>query len=235
MARQQRAIRTRDVILRAAAQVVDRRGLTAATIARVSAEAGLSPGAIYFHFADKNALASALEQEAARALDELAAAHVRESAPTLTAIVEMTCGFAQVLTRDVVVRAGFQVSCDRAEGEVPALGRRFTGLLKRLLEDAGRDGSIAPGVTVDEISDSVVVITVGIQVLARRRGPAQRAARVLERFWHATLPGLLPVPPVPASPSTRKPQEDTSGSARIGQGPRADGPRHGHGGQASAP
>jgi AcrR family transcriptional regulator len=64
---QQRAIRSRDAIVRAAARVIDRHGLKAATLSKVSAEAGLSKGAVYFHFADKDALASALEQEAARA------------------------------------------------------------------------------------------------------------------------------------------------------------------------
>lgn len=190
---------------------MDRHGLTAATISRVSVEAGLSKGAIYFHFADKNALASALEHEAARALDAMVAALVRRAAPALTTMVETTRELARALTDDVVVRAGFQVSCDRAEGGEPVLRGRLSCLLARLLEDARRDGSLAPGAAVDDIVVCLVTITVGIQVLARRRGAPQGGAQALERFWHGALPELAPGPP----PAYRR--------RRDGQGERREG------------
>lgn len=190
MARQQRAVRSRDTILRAAAHVIDRHGLTAATVSRVSTEAGLSAGAIYFHFADKDALASALETEAAHALDELAAGQARADAPALTAMVETTRELACLLARDVVVRAGFQVSCDRAEGGVPVLRHRLTALLTQLLEDARSDGSLAPGIAVDDIAATILTITVGVQILSRQPDTARMVALALERFWQATLPEL---------------------------------------------
>jgi AcrR family transcriptional regulator len=191
VARQQRAIRSRAAIVRAAAHVVDRHGLKAATLAKVSAEAGLSTGAVYFHFADKEALASELENEAARALDELAAARPAGDGTALMALVRTTRELAGLLSRDVVVRAGFQVSCERAEGGVPVLRRRLAALLRRLLADARRDGSLAPGAAVDDIVATVVTITVGVQVLSRQRGAAWEASRVLERYWQAALPVLL--------------------------------------------
>ncbi len=192
---------------------MDRHGLTAATLDRVSVEAGLSKGAIYFHFADKNALASALEQEAARALDRMAAARTCRPAPALTTMVETTRELARALTDDVVVRAGFQVSCDRAEGEEPVLRRRLSCLLVGLLEEARHDGSLAPGAAVDDIVVCVVAITVGIQMLARQRGAAQVHSRVLELFWCVTLPELTPGPP----PTHRKPPtQDRRGSGPEG-------------------
>ncbi|MFD7432098.1 ScbR family autoregulator-binding transcription factor [Streptomyces sp. NPDC059818] len=215
MVRQQRAVRSREAILRAAARVVDRHGLTAATIARVSVESGLSKGAIYFHFSDKNALASALEQEAARALDRMAAARTcgPAPAPALTTMVETTRELARALTDDVVVRAGFQVSCDRAEGGEPVLRRRLSCLLVGLLEEARRDGSLAPGAAVDDIVVCVVAITVGIQMLARQRGAAQVNSRVLELFWRVTLPELAPGPP----PTHQRPRtQDGQGSGPEG-------------------
>lgn len=177
--------------MRAAAHVIDRYGLKAATIAKVSAEAGLSKGAVYFHFADKDALASALETEAARALDELAAARACEDGPALTAMVETTRELARLLSRDVVVRAGFQVSCDRAEGGVPALRRRLTALLLGLLEDARRDGSLAPGVVVEDVVAAVLAVTVGVQILSRQPDADAEVSKALERFWHAALPRLI--------------------------------------------
>ncbi|MGK4579123.1 ScbR family autoregulator-binding transcription factor [Kitasatospora sp. HPMI-4] len=202
MVSQERAIRSRHSIIRAAAQVVDRHGLRAATLSKVSAAAGLSTGAVYFHFAGKEALASALEQEAGQALDRLAATRAHEPGPALTALVDMTRELAELFNHDVVVRAGFQVSCDRAEGGVPVLRRRLTALLRRLVEDARRDGSLAPDVAVDGVVASVLAVTIGVQILARQPSPSQETSHVLERFWQATLPGLTPGLPTttPRSP-----------------------------------
>ncbi|MFD8655358.1 TetR family transcriptional regulator, partial [Streptomyces mirabilis] len=57
MVRQERAVRTRRLILDAAASVFDERGYEAATIGEVLARAGVTKGALYFHFPSKRALA----------------------------------------------------------------------------------------------------------------------------------------------------------------------------------
>ncbi|MEV7435801.1 ScbR family autoregulator-binding transcription factor [Streptomyces griseoviridis] len=190
MPRQQRAVRSREAIVRAAAQVVDRYGLKAATLTRVSEAAGLSKGAVYFHFADKDALASALEQEAVRALDALAAARGPGTGQALAALVATSRELARLLSEDVVVRAGFQVSCDRADGEVPLLRGRLVALLLRLLEDARRDRSLPPGVVAEDVVATVLALTVGVQILSRQPGAAREASQVVEHFWRAALPGL---------------------------------------------
>ncbi|MER7975030.1 TetR/AcrR family transcriptional regulator [Streptomyces sp. NPDC096080] len=190
MPRQERAVRSREAIVRAAARVVDRHGLRAATLAKVSAAAGLSTGAVYFHFADKDALASALEQEAARALDGLAAARVPGAGQALAALVATTRELARLLSEDVVVRAGFQVSCDRADGGVPLLRARLAALLLGLLEDARRDRSLPPGVVAEDVVATVLALTVGVQILSRQPGAAREVAQAVEHFWRAALPGL---------------------------------------------
>ncbi|MDT0487635.1 TetR/AcrR family transcriptional regulator [Streptomyces doebereineriae] len=183
MPRQQRAVRSREAIVRAAAHIVDRYGLKGATLSRVSGEAGLSKGAVYFHFADKDALATALEEEAERALDGLATARGRPTGPAMASVVETTRELVGLLSRDVVVRAGFQVSCDRAEGGVPTLRRRLVTLLLRQLEDARRDGSLAPGVAIEDLVATVLTVTIGVQILSREPGAAQNVPRALEYFW----------------------------------------------------
>jgi AcrR family transcriptional regulator len=189
---QQRAIRSREAIIRAAAQVVDRHGLKAATVTKVSAAAGLSTGAVYFHFADKNALASALEDQALRELRSLPGAQGSGPGPALTTLVDTTCELARLLSQDVVVRAGFQVSCDRAEGGTPALRCQLVRLLLRLLDAAKHDGSLAPGVAVDDIVADILAVIIGVQILSRQPDAAQHMPRVLEHFWQTTLPELSP-------------------------------------------
>jgi AcrR family transcriptional regulator len=54
---------TRDRIISAARTVLDREGIANLTIRKVAARAGLSPMALYRHFADKDALLSALVED----------------------------------------------------------------------------------------------------------------------------------------------------------------------------
>ena len=55
-AHQERSRKTLNRLLRAAAEILDREGLEAATIPRIAARAGVTPGAVYRRFPDKDAL-----------------------------------------------------------------------------------------------------------------------------------------------------------------------------------
>ncbi|MFE6103575.1 ScbR family autoregulator-binding transcription factor [Streptomyces laurentii] len=60
MAQQERAIRTRQKILVAAAELFDEVGYEAATITEVLKRSGVTKGALYFHFTSKDELAQAV-------------------------------------------------------------------------------------------------------------------------------------------------------------------------------
>src|SRR5437879_5437908 len=64
MARQARAIQTRRQILDAAGRVFDRLGYESATITEILAQAGVTKGALYFHFDSKEELARGVLAEA---------------------------------------------------------------------------------------------------------------------------------------------------------------------------
>ncbi len=66
-ARQERSRKTLALLLKATAEVLNKDGLEAATIPRIAARAGLTPGAIYRRFPDKDAL---LREVCLRMLDE---------------------------------------------------------------------------------------------------------------------------------------------------------------------
>ena len=62
MAQQERAVRTRRAVLEAAAAVFAERGYAAATIGEILSRAGVTKGALYFHFDSKAALARGVLQ-----------------------------------------------------------------------------------------------------------------------------------------------------------------------------
>lgn len=64
MVKQERAARTRETLIRSAAQIFDREGFSVASLTGISSLAGVSNGALHFHFASKAALADAVEAAA---------------------------------------------------------------------------------------------------------------------------------------------------------------------------
>ncbi|MFD3805999.1 TetR family transcriptional regulator [Streptomyces sp. NPDC058619] len=73
MAKQERAARTRESLVRAAAEVFAEQGFVTASIAAISRRAGVSAGGLHFHFESKTALAQAVEDRAAEALRHITA------------------------------------------------------------------------------------------------------------------------------------------------------------------
>ncbi|WP_420834079.1 TetR family transcriptional regulator [Streptomyces antarcticus] len=73
MAKQERAARTRESLVRAAAEVFAEQGFVTASIAVISRRAGVSAGGLHFHFESKTALAQAVEGRAAEALRQITA------------------------------------------------------------------------------------------------------------------------------------------------------------------
>lgn len=69
-AKQARSRETLKQLLRATAQILDEKGLEGATIPRIAARAGLTPGAVYRRFQDKGALMRTLSLEVLRSAAE---------------------------------------------------------------------------------------------------------------------------------------------------------------------
>src|SRR5258705_4564694 len=67
MVNQERAARTKRNLIRSAAEVFEREGYAAASLTVISSQAGVSNGALHFHFASKEDLAREVEGAAADA------------------------------------------------------------------------------------------------------------------------------------------------------------------------
>ncbi|MFE0201154.1 ScbR family autoregulator-binding transcription factor [[Kitasatospora] papulosa] len=189
MVKQQRATRTRQALLHAAAEVFAQDGFVSASLTSVSKRAGVSNGALYFHFESKQALADAVEEEAAAVLQGIMEAHAAHADP-LQRLVYAIYDLMGHLDRDAVVRAGFELG-----GRVTHQGGAcdLRGLLRtwveQVLAEAERDGDLADGVSAFSASVTVVAATVGfLQLGARDR--AWLSDRALSQFWGLLLPRL---------------------------------------------
>ncbi len=114
--KQERAARTRSSLVEAAAKEFDRNGYEGTSLARVSRTAGISIGALTFHFASKGELADAVLTQGLRAT-RTAVERVRaQEAPALRSIIELTLSLVRLLEEDPSVRATARLFRERTNG-----------------------------------------------------------------------------------------------------------------------
>ncbi|MFI9345032.1 ScbR family autoregulator-binding transcription factor [Streptomyces sp. NPDC052773] len=188
MAKQERAIRTRNALINAAAELFDRDGFEVASLATISAKAGVSSGALHFHFANKAAL---LDAVVAAAGERLLWITRPRDALSLQVLIDASHLLVQGLAQDVVLRAGFALS-SRPErtGATPDLRREWQRWVEDTVERAGREGALMPGVATRDLSTAVVAVAAGLEALGGRdRRWLERTT--LTRFWTLLLPRVV--------------------------------------------
>ncbi|MGW2835914.1 ScbR family autoregulator-binding transcription factor [Streptomyces sp. NPDC001286] len=190
MVKQERAARTRESLVRAAAEVFARDGFVLASLTSISRRAGVSNGALHFHFASKQALAGAVEDEAAAVLRAIGALARAGGAHPLQRLIDATHALMERLDEDVVVRAGFELGSGppRRDGAADLRGQ-WQSWVEEVLKDAEREGLLAPGVSAADASVTVVAATVGFEQLGAE-DPAWMSAQTLVQFWDLLLPRL---------------------------------------------
>ncbi|MFI7011822.1 ScbR family autoregulator-binding transcription factor [Streptomyces sp. NPDC050145] len=188
MAKQERAVRTREALVKSAAEVFDCEGFSVASLTTISSRAGVSNGALHFHFASKAALAEAVEEAAERRLDQVT--HRGTADPNaLQCLVDATHDLARGLREDVVLRAGFCLSSDQAYAGERDLRLEWRRWVEGTLKRADGDGTLTESVPAQDVMLAVVAATVGFEVLGARDA-TWLSYRTLTRFWQLLLPRL---------------------------------------------
>ncbi|MEU9594744.1 TetR/AcrR family transcriptional regulator [Streptomyces sp. NPDC048219] len=141
MVTQDRAARTRQALIAAAAADMDVNGYDGATLSAISASAHVSMGALTFHFASKRALAEGVVQEASALTRERAEAAVAGQSSPLPAAIALLQHLADLLDESVVVRAAALLARERPEA-VPGWHQAWVPTLRQLLREADRRGEL---------------------------------------------------------------------------------------------
>ncbi|MFJ3883298.1 TetR family transcriptional regulator [Streptomyces sp. NPDC090077] len=193
MVKQERAARTRESLVLAAAEVFAEQGFASASIAAISERAGVTSGAVQFHFDGKPALARAVEARAVRALQRIAEAEgepERAGAP-LRVLVEATYALLELLAGDAVVRAGFALGADAAHHSRVDLRGGCLQWAEELMVTADRAGLLAEGLAPQDATRVVVAFTAGLRALGAVE-PEWTPRQALARIWTVVLPGIAP-------------------------------------------
>lgn len=190
MVRQERAERTRNAILDAAAEVFDESGFNGASLSDILAKAGVTKGALYFHFSSKEDLAHALVSEQFVVGRTLPA----EAPVGIQTAIDLCHDMANALRSSVRVRAGIRLVIETGTFAEPAPDaytgwiRTVRGYMVAARERGDLKADLDPYVIARWVIASFTGIQISSQVLCGREDIHERVTEM----WRIALPGLVP-------------------------------------------
>ncbi len=187
MAKQERAIRTRKIILRAAGEVFDEQGYEASTISDILARAQVTKGALYFHFRSKEELARGVLDEQARLIA------IAPQALKLQELVDMAMGVGARLNDDPLLRGSVRLTIEqgaRSLGTQSGPYVAWTEVAVGILEAARGQGELLPHVVPVDTAELIVGAFAGIQLMSQTMSDRTDLGRRLSVFLDHILPSV---------------------------------------------
>ena len=195
MAQQQaRAVATRAQIVRGAAETFEKQGYVGASLGLIIETAGLTKGALYFHFRSKEELARCIVAEQHATSIASVEAIGREQAPAIEQIVMLCHEMARQMVHDPIVRAGIRITLELSADEQgptdPYLD--WINTCEQLARRAIVEGDLTPDTDPPRFARFVIGAFTGVQtvsqVLAQRTDLEER----VDDMWMFLLPGIIP-------------------------------------------
>ncbi|MFC9945954.1 ScbR family autoregulator-binding transcription factor [Streptomyces pratensis] len=165
LTKQDRAARTRQKLIEAAAIVFDRRGYEATTLSDIANAAGTTKGAIYFHFRNKDDLAQIILAEQQQSEE-----HALSPQPVkLQEIVDSGMVFAERLRTDPLVRASVRLSLDQQATDIDRGGvfRAWREANLAILQEAQERGELRCHVDLVATAELFVGTFAGLQQMSQ--------------------------------------------------------------------
>ncbi|MFJ6785816.1 ScbR family autoregulator-binding transcription factor [Streptomyces yangpuensis] len=189
-ARQERAEITRQSILDGAAIAFDDCGFDGTSLSDVVKHAGVTKGALYFHFPSKQALARTLMDEQFQVSDHLPAVEN----PGLQTAIDLTHQMAHGLRTNVRIRAGIRLVIEFGSftHPDPTPYDAWIDTCRSCLTPAQQAGDIHPALDVNALSVLLVGAFTGIQVTSHVRTRRQDLHTRVADLWTILLPSIVP-------------------------------------------
>ncbi|MET9496594.1 ScbR family autoregulator-binding transcription factor [Streptomyces sp. NPDC006552] len=186
--KQQRAVETREAIVRAAAAVFEESGYAGASISRILQRAGATAGSLYFHFKSKEDLARAVMS----AQPETIVPHLESEG--LQRLVDITLVWCHQLRLDLTLRAGVRLTTEQTTfgmADAAAPYDEWVAIMTQVLGEAAERGELQPGVEPESLAAFVVEHCTGMQLYsAARDADRDDLPQRVVRMWQLLLPGI---------------------------------------------
>ncbi|MHC0432396.1 ScbR family autoregulator-binding transcription factor [Streptomyces sp. O3] len=189
--KQDRAARTKSLVLTAAAELFAANGFRHTSVKDVAERVEMTKGAVYFHFPTKEALAVAVVEHLYAKWPTLLEEIQAEGLTPLDTAAEMLNRAALAFRDDVIVQAGARLQLERPhiDAELPLPYVDWTELLTELLSAALDEGQVKAGTDPAATARALVAGFFGMQhisdVLERRADIVERWREVRDPLFAA--------------------------------------------------
>ncbi|WP_416972061.1 ScbR family autoregulator-binding transcription factor [Streptomyces sp. 4F14] len=184
--KQRRAEATRAALLRAAAEMFGQVGFERATVKEIAERAGLTLGAVYFHFRNKEHLAREI------VVSQPLSMTPAQPSEGLQYAVDLTLMWACRMLSDPVLQAGARLVIDQENFVVPEQNshRQWADVLGQHLRAARARRELLPGVDVEDLARVLVNACTGAQIHSRIESDYQDLPDRVAAIWRCLLPGV---------------------------------------------
>ena len=194
MAKQARAVATREAIVQGAGVVFGEAGYATATLADVITHAGVTQGALYFHFDSKLDLAQEVIRQQHQTSMDAAAEFARTENGAIESLVLLSGALARQITTDPVVRGGLRLTTESAH-LFPDHARGpyvdWIASTEHFLRLAAAEGSVTPSLNFPAMARFVISTFTGVQVVSQSLTQWRDLEEHLEQMWLLQLPLFL--------------------------------------------
>ncbi|UCM87573.1 ScbR family autoregulator-binding transcription factor [Streptomyces marincola] len=190
---QERSERTRNRLLAAAAEVIDKYGYADATMSDISRYAQVTKGALYFHFASKTELAQQVQQRSCDLLNVTIEELRGANASALQTLIDLTHSLACWMSAEPTVRASLRIGRERAGREQQVIDYHLACVSAawRLLRQARAERVLHEGVAQEDAETLVAALIAGTEATAWRGVPYREVAAQATSMWTLLLSVLV--------------------------------------------
>ncbi|MFF4188598.1 TetR family transcriptional regulator [Streptomyces sp. NPDC001691] len=188
-------MRTRQALVDAAASEFDRCGYDGTSLNRVCRAAGITMGALTFHFAAKGELADAVQTQGRLITRQALDALPQDQGPALHRAIDLTLKLARLLEAEPAVRSAARLSRERPDHDLE-WSEAWLGTVQDLFEQAYREGQLHSAVRPASLASLSLYLMLGTECRARadqqEAGPDQELSAVeqLRQIWTVVQYGI---------------------------------------------
>ncbi|GGV78599.1 gamma-butyrolactone-binding protein [Streptomyces griseoloalbus] len=192
-------------MLRAAAEVFDESGYLGASITKILERAGVTAGAVYFHFRSKEGLARAV------ILEQAADLQFPEGEGGLQQLLDMTGYLAVEMQRNTLLRAGVRLAVEQGVvgKQEYSIYEWWADRFHQELVVARQKDQLLDGVDEAAFAQLLVAAYTGTQVMSQLSTGRADLPRRIADMWRCLLPALAPASVISG---LRIPEGDTVGA-----------------------
>lgn len=188
---QARAVATRQVIIASAAELFEQRGYGNTSLSDVIDHAHVTKGAVYYHFATKEELATAIIEQANNAFGAALDAHLAAPSPMLEKLIQVPFIAVDMMRHDQLIRVGYalRMAANHVTPAAAAVLEQRRATFVGAVEAAIAEGDLKSDIDPEELGHTIWASVTGTHVMAAASD--DNIVTRLTQIWRIILAGTV--------------------------------------------